>query len=181
MCQSTSGNYKSTMSKSNSSADIPALLEIWLHLGRATPKFDIGGLDFGFTLASCLALAVTKYSTVYALVNFFGWPAGEMKSVDRAAACLVPILHSASLVPSLGACFWTHAYSPSAKLDGTYSPSREALAWLRSVLMYYFHHRSRSCLVARSGPLPSWLLYRIHDIRYYFFIASTQQFPNHRR
>ena len=117
MCQSVPSNSSESMSKN--SAEIPSLLKFWLRLGRATPKLKIGGLDFGFTIASCLGLAALKYATVHALVKFFGWPAQEMKTVQRAASCLVPIIHSGSLVPALGACFWSHKYSPSARFDGT--------------------------------------------------------------
>ena len=119
MCQATPIN--STVSMSKNYAEIPSLLKFWLQLGRATPKLEIGGLDLGFTIASCLALAALKYATVHALVNIFGWPAEEMETVDRAAASLVPIIHSGNLVPALGACFWSQTYSPSARFDGTFS------------------------------------------------------------
>ena len=111
----------STKDKVLSSSDekIPLILNLWLQASRFAPKVKIFGLDFGFSIVTCLFLGALKFATVQLLIQVFGWPADEMEIVDKAAASLVPIVHSGSLVPSLWACFRSHKYSPSARFDGT--------------------------------------------------------------
>ena len=103
--------------KKVSDEKIPPLLQIWLRVGSFVPKLEVGGLDFGFTIASCLFLACVKVAVLQALEHIFGWPAD---AVETGACSLVPIFHSGNLVPALWACLRSQKFSPSARFDGTF-------------------------------------------------------------
>ena len=116
MCRVTTD---ASSSSSSNAKEIPFLLQLWLGAARFVPKVKIAGLDFGFSIVTCLVLGAIKLATVELLIHVFGWPADQRETVDKAASSLVPILHSGSLVPSLWACLRSHKYSPSARFDGT--------------------------------------------------------------
>ena len=115
MCRTTTQNASSK----GEAAEAPFLLRMWLALDRAVPHFKIGGLDFGFTIASCLFLYVVKLATVQVLVHIAGFPADDIAVAEKGASFLVPIVHSTNLVPGLFTCFMSHKYKPSARFDGT--------------------------------------------------------------
>lgn len=115
---SANGNKKNECSLDDE--QIPLILKFWLQASRFAPTIKIAGLDFGFAFTTCLFLGALKYTVIQVLIHVFGWPADEMETVAKAAACLVPIVHSGSLVPSLWVCLRSHKYSPSARFDGTF-------------------------------------------------------------
>ena len=117
MCRTTE---KTNMS-SQEASEIPFVLKMWLRVARMVPTVKIGGLDFGFSIATVFVLVVMKWATMQLLVKVFGWPADDLKLVDKGASCLVPIFHSGNLVPGLWACLRSQKFSPSARFDGKWN------------------------------------------------------------
>jgi hypothetical protein len=120
MCRTTATDATTSqneVSNKNNNHHIPWILRGWLYMAKAVPSFYIGGLDFGFTMASCLFLYVVKVLVIQGLLHMAHFP--DVTTAEKGSTFLVPIVHSVNLIIGLSACFASHKYQPSAKLDGT--------------------------------------------------------------
>jgi hypothetical protein len=102
------------------SVQIPRILYPWIYSYRAIPKVVLPStnLDVSFAIVSAIIFTCIDF-IVAELLYKTGWPNGsepDAKQTRAMAGSLTTILHSASLVPSLGACLMTHKFRPSAKM-----------------------------------------------------------------
>lgn len=104
----------------DSNVRIPRILRPWIYSYRAIPKVFVPStnLDVSFAIVSAILLTCVDF-IIAQLLYTIAWPKGsepDAKQTRAVAGSLTTILHSASLVPSLGACLLTHRFRPSAKM-----------------------------------------------------------------
>lgn len=99
------------------SDNIPALCRYWRSISLSLPRVEVFGLNISLTLLTVVVLSCVRYIIEYGMVVGLGWPAHTFVT-KNAASSVAAIVHSAQLVPALGACFWSaKAYHPSERLN----------------------------------------------------------------